>query len=122
MRQSTAKKLRAVVASVLYVLFRRMLNLLTVKFRSETSKDLEIVVLRHELAILRRQVSRPQLSDADRVFLVAASRLVPRRRWWVFIVRAETLLRWHRRLVARHWTYDNRSPGRLWGATIRFDP
>ena len=90
-----------------------MLRLVVLRFGSDASKDLELVVLRHELSILRRQVGRPQLSDADRVFLAAASRLLARRRWRsVFIVRPETLLRWHRRLVARHWTYAHRSPGR----------
>ena len=96
----------------LYVLVRRVLTLLTLRFRSESSKDLEIVVLRHELAILRRQVGRAQLTDADRVFLAAASRLLARRRWSVFVVRPETLLRWHRRLVARRWTYPHRRSGR----------
>ena len=96
--------------SLLYILTRRVLDLVALRFRSGRSKDLEIVVLRHELAILRRQVVRPELSDADRVFLAAASRLLPRRRWSSFFVRPETLLRWHRRLVARRWTY------RRWGA------
>ena len=104
-----AGKLRGVVASLLYLLVRRVLSLLTLRFRSHASKDLEIVVLRHELAILRRQVNRPQLSDANRVFFAAASRLLARRG----VHRAtETLLRWHRWLVARHWTYAHRSPGR----------
>jgi hypothetical protein len=57
--------------SLLYILTRRMLELVALRFRSRRSKDLEIVVLRHELAILRRQVARPELSDADRVFLAA---------------------------------------------------
>ncbi len=70
------------------------------------------MVLRHELAILRRHVTRPELRDVDRIFLAAASRLLSRRRWSVFFVRPETLLRWHRRLVARHWTYPRRGPGR----------
>jgi hypothetical protein len=101
-----------VIRSVLYLLGRRVLELTTLRFRSEPSKDLEIVVLRHELAILRRQVGRPELTEPDRIFLAAASRLLPRRRWSVFLVRPETLLRWHRRLVARHWTYPRRGPGR----------
>jgi len=105
-------KARGVLASILYVLVRRRAHTATLKFRSRASKDLEIVVLRHELAILRRQVARPQLTNADRVFLAAASRLLGRHRWSVFIVWPETLLRWHRRLVARHWTYAHRSPGR----------
>lgn len=100
------------LASLLYILTRRVLDLVTWRFRSERSKDLEIVVLRHELAILRRQVARPELSDADRVFLTAASRLLSRRRWSSFVITPETLLRWHRRLVARRWTYPQRGPGR----------
>ncbi len=98
--------------ALLYILTRRILELLTLRFRSGRSKDLEIVVLRHELAILRRQVARPDLSDADRVFLAAASRVLPRRRWQTFFVPPETLLRWHRRLIARRWTYKRRGRGR----------
>ena len=98
--------------SILYVLARRVLALAALRFRSDRCKDLEIVVLRHELAVLRRQVARPELTEADLVFLAGASRLLPRRRWSVFFVRPETLLRWHRRLVARHWTCPRRGPGR----------
>ncbi|HEY8870072.1 MAG TPA: helix-turn-helix domain-containing protein [Candidatus Limnocylindrales bacterium] len=98
--------------SLLYILTWRMLELVTLQFRSERRKDLEIVVLRHELAILRRHVARPELADADRVFLAATSRLLPRRRWSSFFITPETLLRWHRRLVARRWTYPRRGRGR----------
>ncbi len=101
-----------VLLSLLYFLTRRVLELAALQFRSRQSKDLEIVVLRHELAVLRRQVARPELSDADRVFLAAASRLLSRRRWSSFFVQPETLLRWHRRLVARRWTYPRKGRGR----------
>jgi putative transposase len=71
-------------------------------------QELEIVVLRHELSVLRRQTRRPQLTMADRVLLAAASRLLPRSSWRSFLVTPATLLRWHRRLVARRWTYGGR--------------
>jgi hypothetical protein len=101
-----------VLPSLLYILTRGTLDLVALRFRSGRSKDLEIIVLRHELAVLRRQVARPRLSDTDRVFLAAASRLLPRRRWSSILVRPETLLRWHRRLVTLRWMYPRRGPGR----------
>jgi putative transposase len=101
----------AVVLSVLYVALQRALQLLFLGFRSTRSKDLEIVVLRHQIAVLRRQVRRPAFRAADRVFLSAASRLLPRINWAAFVVTPATLLRWHRRLVAKHWSHT-RPPGR----------
>ena len=80
--------------------------------RSGRSKDLEIMVLRHELAFLWRQSTRPSLTRADRAFLATLSRLLPRAAWTSFSVQPETLLRWHRRLVARRWTYPSAQPGR----------
>src|SRR5438034_2760527 len=68
-------------------------------------------MLRHELAVLRRQVERPRLEEPDRVFLAAASRLLGRTRR-SFFVRPDTLLGWHRQLVRRRWTYSGRRPGR----------
>jgi putative transposase len=97
-----------VVSSLGYVALRRLLQLAALRLRSNEFKELEIVVLRHELAVLRRQVDRPELRPADRVFLAAASRLLPRASWRSFFVTPTTLLRWHRRLVARRWTYPGR--------------
>ena len=97
--------------SVVYVALQRILQLVSLLFRSADSKELEIVVLRHELAILRRQVHRPTFRPADRWFLAAASRLLPRVKWSVFLVTPATLLRWHRWMVAKRWTYARR-PGR----------
>jgi len=97
--------------SVLYVAFHRVLQLFLLLFRSPEFKELEIVVLRHELAVLRRQVGRPTFRWADRWFLAAAARTLPRVRWGAFLVTPATLLRWHKHLVARRWTYA-RPPGR----------
>jgi hypothetical protein len=92
-----------------YLAFRCVLQLVLLRPRSTEFKELEIVVLRHQLAVLRRQADRPQLTKTDRVFLAAASRLLPRSRWRSFLVTPTTLLRWHRRLVARRWTYGGRN-------------
>src|SRR5438034_4382708 len=98
---------------------RCLLQLVLLRPRSQDFKELEIVVLRHELAVLRRQARRPQLTTTDRVFLTAASRLLPRSRWQSFRVTPTTLLRWHRRLVARRWTYAGRSGRPPIGGEIR---
>src|SRR6202790_1845608 len=86
-----------------------VLQLAALRVRSTDFKDLEIVVLRHELAILRRHSRRPWMTWTDRIFLAAASRLLLRARWRSFIVTPATLLAWHRRLVAKRWTYASRA-------------
>jgi putative transposase len=96
---------------VVYVALQRILQLVFLLFRSAESKDLEIVVLRHELGVQRRHVRRPTFRAADRLFLAAASRSLPHVSWSLFLVTPATLLRWHRRLVAKRWTYA-RPPGR----------
>jgi len=101
-----------VLASGLYLMFERAIALVLLCFRSSEYKELEIVVLRHELAVMRRQSARPALRPVDRMFLAAASRVLPRARWHSFFVTPETLLAWHRRLVARRWTYPGPRPGR----------
>jgi putative transposase len=100
------------LVSLVYLVVCRLLALLVLVGRGDRSKELEILVLRHELSILRRQVGRPRFEPRDRLMLAALSRVAPRRCWSVFPVRPETLLRWHQRLVARSWTYPHRRPGR----------
>ena len=100
------------VWSFVYLAVRKALALIVVVVRSERSKELEILVLRHELAVLRRRPARPGFEPADRALLAAMSQALPRRAWAAFSVRPETLLRWHRQLVARRWTYPRRKPGR----------
>jgi putative transposase len=98
--------------SFVYVLACRLFELVVLLGRGACSKELEILVLRHELSIMRRQVRRPRFAPRDRVLLAALSRVLPRRARRAFLVRPETLLGWHRRLVAEHWTYPHRRPGR----------
>jgi putative transposase len=104
--------------SFAYLALRRMLELMMLCWRSADAKEAEILILRHQLAVLRRQHPRPRLQPHDRALLAALSRLLPRRRWSIFVVTPQTLLRWHRRMVRRRWTYpttraaDHRSPTR----------
>jgi hypothetical protein len=101
-----------VVWSFVYLALRRSLELILLCLRSAEAKEIEILVLRHELAVLRRHHPRPRLQPTDRALLAALSRLLPRARWSVFLVRPETLLRWHQRMLRRHWTYPATSTGR----------
>ncbi len=92
-----------------YLIVRCLLDGLMVLARREVSKDAELLVLRHQNAVLRRQISRVRYQPGDRLWLAALSRLIPRRRWGeVFAVTPATLLAWHRRLVTRKWNYTNR--------------
>jgi transposase len=98
-----------VIFSVAYLVVRCLLGCLMVLARREVSKDAELLVLRHENAVLRRKVSNVRYQPGDRLWLAALSRLIPRRRWGeVFAVTPATLLAWHRRLVARKWDYTSR--------------
>jgi putative transposase len=95
--------------SILYRLVRCLLGLTAVLVRRDLSKDAELLVLRHENAVLRRQVSRVHYTPADRAWLSALSRLVPRRHWAeIFPITPATLVVWHRRLVSRKWNYTAR--------------
>ena len=98
--------------SFIYLAFVSLLKLLVRSGRPAQVKDIELIVLRHQLEILRRQVERPRLRSSDRAFLAAASRLLPPRRRHGLLVTPQTLLRWHRALVRRRWTYARVRPGR----------
>ena len=89
------------IVSFVYVVACRLFALVLLVARSDCAKELELLVLRHELSILRRQSPRPRLAESDRLLLAALSRVMSRRSWQAFLITPETLLRWHRRIVAR---------------------
>ena len=95
-----------------YLMLVRVLGWLSLLARSDAAKDVEILTLRHEVAVLRRTNPRPKLSWLDRGLLSALSRLLPVPLRQVRLVSPRTLLRWHAQLVVRRWTYPRRRPGR----------
>jgi len=99
---------------IVYLLVRRILGLAVLVSRTDLAKDAELLVLRHENAVLRRHVGRVRYEPADRVWFAALARLIPRNRWTeVFPVTPATLLAWHRKLAASKYdTSSRRKPGR----------
>jgi transposase InsO family protein len=97
---------------LVYLMLTRVLSWLALLARSDAAKDVEILVLRHEIAVLRRTHDRPTLTWLDRALLSALSRLLPTPLRQLRLVSPRTLLRWHAQLLARRWTYPHRRPGR----------
>jgi len=89
----------------------RLFALVLLLARGDRSEELELLVLRRGLSVLRRRARRPRLMESDRLVLAALSRVLPRRSWRVFVGRPEALLRWQRRIVARGWASPHRRPG-----------
>src|SRR5256884_573144 len=91
-------------STLVFLLVRRVLGFVRLGPKPD-DKDVEIAVLRHQLAVLHRQVARPRYAPTDRLVLATLARLLPRERWSAFLVTPGALLRWHRELVRRRWTY-----------------
>jgi hypothetical protein len=93
-----------VVRTVAFLVLQRILGIVGCG-QTPDAKDVEIAVLRHQLAVLSRQAARPRYRLADRMVLATMAKLLPRDRWKIFLVTPSTLLRWHRELIRRRWTY-----------------
>jgi putative transposase len=98
-----------VALSLFYLAFLRIVQILRLQRSDHSELAIEVVVLRHEVAVLRRQVARPALRPSDRALFAGLSRLLPRAKLHRFFVQPDTLLRWHRELVRRKWTYPKPS-------------
>src|SRR6266508_892659 len=105
MRSLLYPERRPMLFSLIYLNLRRVLG---TGRRPQDERDIELLVLRHQVRVLQRQAKRPPLRRLDRILLAAASRAMPRTLWPSFLVRPETLIRWHRELISRKWTYKRR--------------
>ena len=97
---------------LIYRMFTKLLSWMVLRARSDTTKEIEILVLRHQLAVLQRRTPRPRMSWTDRAVIAALTRLLPARRRLGLLVTPATILRWHRQLVTNRWTIPHARPGR----------
>ena len=97
---------------LIYLVFTKLLSWMVLRTRSDTTKEIEILVLRHQLTVLQRRSPRPRMNWPDRALIAALARLLPTRRRLGFLVTPATILRWHQRLVTRRWTTQPAQPGR----------
>src|SRR4029079_19300349 len=103
---------RQVALKLIYHVFAKLLSWMVLRARFDTANEVEILVLRHQLAVLQRRTPRPRISWTDRAVIAAPCRLLPARRRRGLLVTPATILRWHRQLVRRRWTTQNTRPGR----------
>jgi putative transposase len=101
-----------VALRLIYQMFSKLLGWIVLRTRSDTTKEIEILVLRHQLAVLQRRTPRPQMTWTDRALIGALTRLLPVRRRLGLLVTPATILRWHRQLITRRWTTQPVRPGR----------
>jgi putative transposase len=97
---------------LIYQMLVKLLSWMVLHARSNAANEIEILVLRHQLAVLRRRTPRPRISWSDRAVIAALARLLPARRRDGFLVTLATILSWHRQLVRRRWTTPGNQPGR----------
>ena len=97
---------------LIYQMFSKLLGWIVLRNRSDTTTEIEILVLRHQLAVLQRRTPRPRMSWTDRALIAVFTRLLPVRRRLGLLVTPATILRWHRQLIARRWTTQPARPGR----------
>ena len=99
-------------SKLIYQMFAKLLSWMVLRTRSDAAKEIEILVLRHQLAVLQRRPRRPRINWTDRAVIAALGRLLPACRRCGLLVTPSTILRWHRHLLRHRWTTPQTRPGR----------